>query len=697
MARQSAEANENNYEQIEASRRNRRVVAFDPITPAQDKERLALETDLEQWLLFFNPESYPLPFSPDHLNMIRILEDAINGTSGESLAVAMPRGSGKTTIAIDATLFALLTGKRKFPFVICSDKNAATNILNSIKVALDSNEKLMEYYPEACAFFRALQGTSRLAAGQLNDDEERTLIDMKSDRLTFPRVSGSRCSESHVRVEGITGSIRGARFNTSEGKALRPDFVIIDDPSTNESAKSAIQNRTRLEIINSDILGLGGAGSKAISCVCCCTVIAPEDLASTLLDKELSPSWKGIKAQMVYKFPESTDVKDLVDEYQNLYRDELIQDDDHKASDKFYKKKQKEIEAEVEIGWPERKHEEDISAFQHALKLIVRVGENSFWSEYQNQPVVDTGGVHRVTPKDVVSALNGLPRYVCHKDTEVITTFVDLNYRGLNYCVTAWRGAMIGEVIDWGKFPRGSKMLIEDASKLTSQEIDAIFFEALTELHTKFSETEYATTEGQVIRPSLSLVDIGNFYGLVDNFTSSARFPNLKLYPARGFACAKYKQTNVIGRVVSNLCHIAQWSRGKIKARVLHQNSCKMKEASQKGFLTSPGNAGSISLWGDTPRVHNVFAQEVCAEKLVEKMAGETGEHYVWRVSGHNDLLDALSGSMAAAAALGIQLFEVKAAPAKQSTDLDPQEAPAKAKATVKKKKGPKKAKNTRM
>jgi len=53
-----------------------------------------------------------LPWSPDHLKVIAKIEAAVR--HGGLFALAMPRGSGKTTLVIRAMLWALLYGFRRF-------------------------------------------------------------------------------------------------------------------------------------------------------------------------------------------------------------------------------------------------------------------------------------------------------------------------------------------------------------------------------------------------------------------------------------------------------------------------------------------------------------------------------------------------------------------------------------------------------
>ncbi len=65
-------------------------------------------------------------------------------------ALAMARGSGKSSIAEVACIWAVLYGHRNFVCLIGSDEGHACDMLDSIKTELDSNELLLADFPEVC-------------------------------------------------------------------------------------------------------------------------------------------------------------------------------------------------------------------------------------------------------------------------------------------------------------------------------------------------------------------------------------------------------------------------------------------------------------------------------------------------------------------------------------------------------------------
>src|SRR5690606_4704432 len=87
-----------------------------------------------------------------------------------------------------------------------------------------------------------------------------------------------------------------------DGRPVRPSLVILDDPQTDESARSLSQCATREAILAGAVLGLAGPTEK-IAGVMPCTVIRPGDMADKILDRELHPEWNGQRTKLVYSFP----------------------------------------------------------------------------------------------------------------------------------------------------------------------------------------------------------------------------------------------------------------------------------------------------------------------------------------------------------------------------------------------------------
>ena len=67
--------------------------------------------------------TFHLPWSDDHINVIHMIEKAV--LEGGLFAMAMPRGSGKTSFCEVACIWAVLHGHREFVCLIGSDEGHA--------------------------------------------------------------------------------------------------------------------------------------------------------------------------------------------------------------------------------------------------------------------------------------------------------------------------------------------------------------------------------------------------------------------------------------------------------------------------------------------------------------------------------------------------------------------------------------------
>ena len=82
------------------------------------------------------------------------------------------------------------------------------------------------------------------------------------------------------------------KYKRADGHTVGPSLVVLDDPQTDESARSLSQCATRGCILAGAILGLAGLGKK-FSGIMPCTVIRPSDMADNILNRVKHPEWNG--------------------------------------------------------------------------------------------------------------------------------------------------------------------------------------------------------------------------------------------------------------------------------------------------------------------------------------------------------------------------------------------------------------------
>ena len=180
------------------------------------------------------------PWSDDHLRVIDKIEKAVR--TGGLFAMAMPRGSGKTVMCQTAVLWSALIGATPFVCLIAASAERARDLLENIKIWLETNPLLAADFPEATYPIQCLERITNRQKGQKYHGEP-TRIDWASDRIVLPTIAGSKASGVVISSSGMKGSdIRGQNYARADGQVVRPQLVMIDDPQTTESAWSPSQS-----------------------------------------------------------------------------------------------------------------------------------------------------------------------------------------------------------------------------------------------------------------------------------------------------------------------------------------------------------------------------------------------------------------------------------------------------------------------
>jgi hypothetical protein len=480
-------------------------------------------------------ESFPLAWSPDHLTAIAKIEASV--LRGELFAFAMPRGSGKTTLCEWACLWALLNGHRQFIVLIGSDQAIAEQMLDSIKSHLEQNELLADDYPEATYPIRALEGINARARGQTIDGTP-TKIEWTADQITLATVPGGASSGAAVRVAGITGRIRGLRHTRPDGKTIRPDLVLIDDPQTDESAASPSQCATRERTLSGAILGLAGPG-KTIAGLCTVTVIRTDDLADRLLDRQRHPSWQGERTKLVYEWP---DAEDAWSQYAELRREGQRDGTGTGAAYDYYRQRQAEMDKGGRVAWTERKAAGDLSAIQHAWNLRIDRGEAAFNAEFQNAPLADDITTDKLDKRQLALRATNIARGIVPAGHTKLTAFVDVQDRLLYWLVASWSESFGGHVVAYGSHPDQGSSYFEAASARKTLALaspgaspEAALRAGLDETARLLLTRDWQREDGVPMRINQMLVDSNwsQMMTVVRNFARSSPFA-ASILPSRG-------------------------------------------------------------------------------------------------------------------------------------------------------------------
>ena len=631
-------------------------------------------TDFRFFCEAYFPEIFCLPWSPDHLKVIARIETAV--LRGGLFAMAMPRSSGKSSIAETACIWAMLTGAREFVCLIGSDAGHARGMLESIKVEFETNERLLDDYPEVVFPIHALERIHNRAKGQLCGGKPTRIV-WTADEIVLPTVPGSRASGAIIRVAGIESRIRGMKFKRADGRAVRPSLVVLDDPQTDESARSAQQVRARMETLNGAILNLAGPGQK-ISGIMPCTVIRPGDMADQILDRDKHPAWQGERTRLVYVFPTH---EKLWDKYAQIRADSFRNDGDGHEATEFYGKHRKEMDAGAVIAWPERHNGDELSAIQHAMNLRLQ-DERAFWAEYQNQPLPQEEGESDQLNADAIAAkTNGLPRGVAPIGASHLTMFIDVQGKLLFHAVVAWEDDFTGYVVDYGTYPDQQRPVfaLRDVQKTLARVapgtgLEGSIYAGLEKLTDTYLAKHWRRDDGAEMRIERCLIDAnwGQSTDVVYQFCRQSAHAGL-IMPSHGryvgassvpFSEYKRKKGERVGlhwRVPS--------VQGRRQVRHVLIDTNYWKSFVHARLAVAMGDPGSLSLFGRKPGEHQLLAEHLTAEYRVKTEArGRVVDEWKIRAGGpDNHWLDCLVGCAVAASIQGAVLpgTDAKAGPAR--------------------------------
>jgi hypothetical protein len=611
----------------------------------------------------YYPAKFDLAWSRDHLTILKQIQDSV--LKGGLFATAMPRGSGKTTLCAVACEWAILYGHRSFVALIGSDEGHATQLLEGIKTDLETNDVLLADFPEACVPVRGLEGIPNRAKGQIIDGQ-RTRIAWSAGELIMPSLRGSPSAGAIVKVAGLTGGFRGLAYTRPDGKTVRPSLVLIDDPQTDESARSPSQCEFRERILNGAVLGLAGPGKK-IAGLMPCTVIRPGDLADRILDRDKNPDWNGTRTRLIYSFPTS----DLWKEYGKIRAESLKAGRGGLEATEFYRENRATMDEGGVVAWAARFNPDEISALQHAMNLRLR-DERAFFSEYQNDPLPEAeASAIELSPDQIASKLNGQDRFAVPLEVTRLTAFIDVHKDLLYYVVAAWAADFTGYVIDYGAYPeqRVRYWTLTEAAPTLAQEVKAAALEGhlyggLGALAAAILGRDWIRADGAPLRVERCLIDAGWGYSTptVDRFCLQSPFAAV-LMPSHGrYLGAGTVPMREWGRKPGDYIGL-NWRVPNLAGTGRPVRHVSWDANWWKSFLTSRlgtamGDQGCLSFWGHDPIAHRMIADHCTSEYRV-RTQGRGREVDEWKSRPgrpDNHLFDCLVGVTVAASMQGVKL-----------------------------------------
>ena len=600
-----------------------------------------------------------LPWSDDHLRVISKLEQSV--LCGGLFAFAMPRGSGKSALTRSAAIWAILIGARKYVCLIGSATRQSLNLFQSVQAAMLGNDLLLADFPEIIYPIQCLENSAHRQRGQRYNGQ-LTYPVWGTHKIVIPTIPGSIASGSVITVDSLDSNIRGQIHTTMDGKIIRPDLVLIDDPQTRESAKSLDQTNQRLSTLSGDVLGMAGPGKK-ISGLLTCTKIYCNDLADQILDAGKNPEWQGQCTKMVYAFP--SDMK-IWDKYEEIRADSLRAGNGGKEATEFYIQNRPAMDSGSSVAWPQRHNEDEVSAIQHAMNLMIR-DETAFYAEYQNDPIAEQTDEQILTIEQVIEKTNGRKRYEVPLGCQYLTMFIDVHDKLLFYTVCGWAEDFTGFVIDYGTYPdqrrasftlRKAQISLQDIYR--GMEKEGAIQAGLENLCSDYLNRDWNRGTG-VMKIDRCLIDSGYMPGLVENIRHKL---GGTIMASKGVGIRAANKPMSTYKRKPGERHGHHWyipninKTGEFTHVAIDTNYWKTFVHDR--FFVAAGDHGSLTIFGKGGHQHSLFADHIAGSEVWVRTEGHGRTVYQWspKIGGiDNHWLDCMVGCSVAASMCGCSLI----------------------------------------
>jgi len=648
------------------------VKEIGPIPAVVNPERrAACEHNLDLFLRTYFPQQFYLEPSEDQLRVIKMAERI--ASEGGLFALAMPRSSGKTTICLRAMLWSLFYAKRRYGVLISATGEAVNELLIETKTEIETNDLLLEDFPEICFPIRALEGESKRCTGQMSEGQ-RTQITYKGRKIVFPTVKNSKTCGTIIQFCSLTGRLRGMKSTTTEGRPIRPDIAILDDPQTDATAASDKQNERRERILSGAVLGLCAPGTR-MAALMPTTVIRKGDMADRILNKILHPEWNGERCRLVYQWGTN---QELWDRYAELRIADLRAGKDTLPNaTKHYRDNHKAMSEGFKVAWPARYEPHQVDAIQYAMDLKLK-DPDTFDAEYQNDPKDgnDTGIHLAATAEAITLRVSGYDQKQIPDWANHLVASVDVQGNIFYWLVLAVGNGFTANVVDYGTWPDQGKnyFTIQEVDRTIQRETgvgspEAGWLAGLRRLESFLLSQAYRRDDGTPMNIEKIVVDanFGKSTNTVYSFVRQTEHKTLWLpWHGKGIAATQapinswpIKPGDIAGEY---------WRIKPNQAKTQEQRHIIADTNYWKSFVHSrlmqpDGERGALMLFKGSPMRHRMLADHWTAEKP-EQDTRRGKDLTVWfeQPARDNHLFDCIVMAYVAASVVGCSLKELERA-----------------------------------
>ena len=650
----------------ERKRNIRRALSEIKRNPCLNPERRrATLADPILFLRTYFPERYSLEFGLHHHFIIESIVS--RARNGGRQAIAAPRGCGKSELVRGLLVYLVLAELIRFPLAVASTSLLARRLFRDFRNKFAYNQRLCDDFPEVCGPVRELEGAPLRAIRQQCEGKLTRIVWTSSDYVRFPDMPGSPYGGVKMAYFGLDAAFRGINIDGD-----RPDFVLIDDPETQESANSDPQIADREETLDKDIAGLAGQDTS-LAIVTLTTVQNARCLSFKLTDRKQKPAHNGVRFGMIRQWPKRMD---LWEEYITLRRANQEGGDEHaRGAVQLYLDNREAMDSgvemlvdyfvQVEVDGVQLVH----SALQQAFNKIADTSLAAYKSEYQNDPdpdeLPDTVGL---TAGRVASRISGLIQGELHPDTEFTTVGLDIGKYYSHWVKVGWHGNAVGNVVDYG--------VMETPGMMTADNKQAVIKALLPSL---LQWRQDIIADGSI---DFCLIDSGDFTDAIYEFIR--QIGGTPFAASKGWAPTKFRmpKERTKDKIPFQECYASHLPAERLW--LYNVNTEHWKQWVHERFATATvddqqmPNSGTLSLFaapGDRRR-HLSFSQHIVAEERREIFVPGKGNVRKWVVvNKNNHYLDAIALACAAAGCLGVRIVPRVALPVAQQTRQTPRPA----------------------
>lgn len=315
------------------------------LDPADVAERRRLVCDDVHGYRYFDQTYFPhygkAAPSKLHEYLYERLPAIVNSPTGQRDALAAPRGEAKSTkVSLIFLLWVVVRKLKHYPLIFMDAFEQSAEMLEAVKVELESNPRLASDFPEAC-------GKTRVW-----------------------RV-GCIVTANDIKIEsfGVGKRVRGRRHGP-----YRPDLALMDDIENDENSATPAQRDKLQSFVTKAILSLGPI-DDSMDAFMVGTVLHYDSVLSRFLKH---PMWNSKVFKAILKWPHRMD---MWEKFEELLLNGASPHEGEAAAKLYYAANQKLMDEGAEVSWP---------AVRPLVKLMIkraRDGHPAFDSEQQNDPI----------------------------------------------------------------------------------------------------------------------------------------------------------------------------------------------------------------------------------------------------------------------------------------------------------------------